>query len=493
VIRSGDVIGKRVERQCNCACSDSILLDDHITVFDPDIAYQLHPELRFFQLDATHQVVYVPPQEVGVNSIGVLNSTAWEILSAFAESSQCKERYQLWCREWGEHNVKETLNRVAELNFLHNSIEHHSSATERSEVLEAWLHITDRCNLRCHYCFLPHRPVDMSLNTGLASIDAIYRSALTHKFSRIKIKYAGGEATLCFPLLAELNQHAREKSEFHGIALEGVVLSNGTRITKGTIDLLQEQQLQLMISLDGLGEVQDYQRPYAGGHGSSKDVANSIDLALDQGLIPHISVTVSGTSVNGLPQLIEWILQRDLPFSINFYRENDFSTAYEDLVLNENRIIAGMLAAMDIIVAHLPSQSLLSSFIDLADLSSPHLRTCGVGHSYLVFDYLGRVSKCHMQMDAPITTFRVSDPLELIRADSIGVQNLSVEEKENCRTCEWRYWCSGGCPVTTYRATGRYDVKSPNCSIYRALYPEVIRLEGMRLLKWFYLDTGIDR
>jgi len=38
--------------------------------------------------------------------------------------------------------------------------------------------------------------------------------------------------------------------------------------------------------------------------------------------------------------------------------------------------------------------------------------------------------------------------------------------------------------LATYRATGRYDVKSPHCNIYQALFPEVLRLEGLRLLKY---------
>lgn len=53
----------------------------------------------------------------------------------------------------------------------------------------------------------------------------------------------------------------------------------------------------------------------------------------------------------------------------------------------------------------------------------------------------------------------------IVRADRLGVQNVLVEEKEGCRDCQWKYWCAGGCPLATYRATGRYDVKSPNCNI----------------------------
>jgi uncharacterized protein len=36
----------------------------------------------------------------------------------------------------------------------------------------------------------------------------------------------------------------------------------------------------------------------------------------------------------------------------------------------------------------------------------------------------------------------------------------------------------------TYRTTGHDDLKSPNCAIYQALFPAVIRLEGLRLLRY---------
>jgi uncharacterized protein len=88
-----------------------------------------------------------------------------------------------------------------------------------------------------------------------------------------------------------------------------------------------------------------------------------------------------------------------------------------------------------------------------------------------------------MEIERPITSIYADDPLAWLRADRLGIQNLSVEAKEGCRSCEWKYWCTGGCPALTYRATGRYDVKSPNCRIYKALYPEMLRLEGLRLLK----------
>ncbi len=250
------------------------------------------------------------------------------------------------------------------------------------------------------------------------------------------------------------------------------------------VKTLKALGLRLMISLDGLGEVHDRQRVYASGRGSAVDVLEAIELALSHNLIPDVSITVSGRTARDLPEVIRWVMERDLPFGLNFYRENEFSATQTDLQLEEESILAGMRAVFAMIEADLPKRSLLNALVDRANLSFAHLRTCGVGQDYLVFDPQGGVAKCQMEIGKPVATVRVDDPLALIRADSSGIQNLSVEEKEGCRTCTWRYWCAGGCPLATYRATGHYDVKSPLCNIYRAIFPEVLRLEGLRLLRY---------
>jgi len=131
-----------------------------------------------------------------------------------------------------------------------------------------------------------------------------------------------------------------------------------------------------------------------------------------------------------------------------------------------------------------PRWGLLGALLDRADLSQPHRRTCAVGENYLVIDHRGQVAKCQMTLAQPVSHISAADPLGAIRLDQVGVRNLPAEEKEGCRACDWRYWCAGGCALATYRATGRYDVRSPNCTIYQSLYPDVIRLEGLRLLHW---------
>ncbi len=352
------------------------------------------------------------------------------------------------------------------------------------QTLSVWMHVTDRCNLRCDYCYLPHLRRDMSLATGRAAIDAALRSATAHGYLELKLKYAGGEPLLCFDTVVGLHQYALAQGATHGVTIDGVVLSNGTLLSPEKIQTMRDLGLCLMVSVDGIGHAHDAQRPYAGGRGSFVDVACAVEMAIEGGMVPDISITATGKNAEHLPEVVAWALAHNLLFSLNFYRENKLSASFYDLQIEEQTIIAGMLAAYTVIEHNLPHRSLLGSLVDRANLAGPHLKTCGVGDSYMVFDHQGRVAKCQMQIYQPVTTLATPDPLAVVNADQKGLLNLSVEEKEGCKSCEWKYWCTGGCPLATFRATSRYDVRSPHCNIYKTLYPQAMRIEGLRLLRY---------
>ena len=418
----------------------------------------------------------------GPQNAVVINDFTRQILNAFQKPASIQEAVKQVPEVEFSVAVKTAL-QLSRLGLL--VVEEDCGPAQRPPAtLTSWLHLTDRCNLRCDYCYLPHVREDMSFETGRAAIDATFRSALANGFRQVKLKYAGGEPLLRFPLILELHGYAQQLADEHGLSLEEVALSNGTLLTAEMVETLKALGIRLMISLDGFGAYHDSHRPYAGGRGSFADVAEAIDLTLVHGLTPNISVTVSSRTAEGLPEITLWILERELPFSLNFYRENELSASHEDMRLDEQKIINGMLAAFKVIEDNLPRRSFLGGIIDRANLSASHTHTCGVGQNYLVFDQNGQVAKCQMRIRKPITDVHAADPLAVIRADQVGIKNISVEEKEGCKTCEWKHWCAGGCPLATYRATGRYDVKSPNCNIYKALFPEALRLEGLRLLKY---------
>lgn len=414
----------------------------------------------------------------------VLNLSALALAHHFDRPRCLNSVPAAWLRAWGESAVQEALDQMVSLGLLTPHGCAPPALVENSEVLAAWLHLTSACQLACDYCYRPHSGGEMSAKVGRLAVDAVFRSALAHDFTTVKVKYTGGEPTLRFPLLIALHRYAADQAARYELELDGVVISNGVDLTPQMIETMQRLNIRLALSLDGIGHYHDSQRHFADGRGSFGAMSRTIDRALSAGLVPDISITVTGRNADGLPELMAWVLERDLPFSLNFYRENDQSASQTDLRLEEECIIEGMLAAYKVIEEKMPRHCLLASLADRANLATPHLRTCSVGHSYLVIDHRGHVAKCQMDMANTVTTIHDRDPLARVRESSDGIRNLPVDDKAECHNCQWRYWCAGGCPLQAYRATGRYHVKSPNCNIYRALYPEVIRLEGLRLLKY---------
>ena len=467
---------------CDCACSSpprgGHFQNGHLLstlTAEPNL---LSPSnFHTIGLDHDHLVCYGPH-----HTTAVLSRSALAFLSLFGQAQDPIRMIPVWRTVWGEQVVQSTLEQMIALGLLVSEGCVAPPSTETPTTLSAWLHVTNRCNLRCAYCYLPHTRAEMSMEIGRAAIEAALQSALNYNYRQVKLKYAGGEPLLRTSLVIDLYRYARQQAEQYGLELDGVVLSNGTLLTPKKVKALQSLDLRLMISMDGLGDFHDCQRRYANGRASSADVKRSVELALAHGLVPHISITVSGRNVKGLPELVSWILEHDLPFSLNFYRENDQAASLIDLQLEEKHIIKGMLEAYQVVEANLPRRSLLASLVDRANLAVPHSRTCSAGHSYLVFDPQGRVAKCQMDISRTITDVHDPDPLGRIRESTNGIRNLTVDEKSECCDCFWRYWCTGGCSLMAYRSTGRHDAKSPNCNIYRALYPEAIRLEGLRLL-----------
>lgn len=353
-----------------------------------------------------------------------------------------------------------------------------------SQVLSVWMHVTDACNLDCSYCYLPHEVKHMSVATGQAIIDSSVRSARAHGYQALKLKYAGGEPLLRLSTLLQLHAYALKMSKKNQLRLHGVVLTNGTLLDPVSAAQIHAAGLRVMISLDGIDACHDVQRHYRGGRGSFEDVVRGIDQAQTAGLIPELSITVSSQNAAGLPALIEWVLQRDLPFSINFYRRNEQSAHHVNLDLEEQIIIDAMLSAFQTIEKYLPRRNLLAALVDRANLAVAHSYPCSAGRDYLAFDPSGHVAFCQMQLDKSITSFEAADPLQDLHTSTYGFTNPSVDVKSDCQDCRWKYYCAGGCPIQSYQMNGSFHAKSPNCNIYRALFPEVLRLETLRLAKF---------
>jgi len=436
-------------------------------------------EVVDIEIDPAHKALFNP---VGRAGVVVVNESAYRIFSGFRRPTTFGDVRIRW-PDNGEE-VDQVSRRLGELELIHPAGMNRSVQFGDGEVLTAWLHVTNACNLRCPYCYVSKSAEKMDAAVGRAAVEAVVRSAVTNGFSAVKLKYAGGEASLNSQLMLELHAYARELTDAHGLKLYATLLSNGVRLSPALIERLKGEYVQIMISLDGLGGEHDVQRPFANGQPSFRHVEQTITQLIGRGHPPHLSITITNRNAGGVADTVRFALERDLTFSLNLFRDNDCASSFPDLQYEEQSIIAALLDAFGVIEEFLPKWSVLGSVLDRGQLLEPRQRSCGVGQDYVVIDQRGGVAKCHMEIERTLGDVFHDDPLQLVRRDQATILNLPVAEKEGCRDCTWRYWCSGGCSVATFRATGRYDIKSPNCNIYKAIYPRALRLEALRLLRY---------
>lgn len=461
----------------DCACTPSIPAYTEQAI---GTTWEKAPHLYRCFLPDKYELVFNPFSHSG---LAVLNEPARQLLDSFDKPVNTNDVHGYFPHHHPTE-VNIATKKLLTSEILISTRKHEIQAEPFSRTLTAWLHVTNACNLHCDYCYIHKTPEQLDLEHGKKAIDAIFRSATSNGFENVKIKYSGGEATLNFKLILELHIYAQSLASQRMIALRGVILSNGVSITELMLQALKKHGLHLSISLDGVGNDHDAQRKFNSGRGSFDLVERSLNLMEAKYFKPSITITVSNRNLRGLPKTVDYVLKRHIPFTINFYRENNCSIAFSDLSWDDDELIHTMRDVFKIIEANLPPFSLLGILTDRARLDFSHDRPCGVGDSYLVIGQNGKIAKCHMEIEKSVTNINSLDPLKEIQTSQLGIQNLSVDDKEDCRECTWRYWCAGGCPLLTYRTTGRYDAKSPNCKIYSTLLPEILRLEGLRLIKY---------
>ena len=199
--------------------------------------------------------------------------------------------------------------------------------------------------------------------------------------------------------------------------MHATLLSNGVALPESLVDTLKAEGIRVMISLDGVGSQHDAQRPFANGRPSFHLVERTINRLIEQDHAPHLSVTITNRNASGVADVVRFALERDLTFSLNFFRDNDCAANFPDLRYEEQTMISALLDAFEVIEEYLPRWSVLGSILDRGQLLQPRQRSCGVGQDYVVIDQRGRIAKCHMEIERTLGDIFSDDPLQLIQRD----------------------------------------------------------------------------
>ena len=330
--------------------------------------------------------------------------------------------------------------------------------------------------MACAHCFVSKDNREMTLETGRQVLERLFDLAVEHGHPGVKIKYAGGEPTMRWDLVVALHEIASRLSCQSGLPLTEILVTNGAALSRSRLEYLQTTNIQLSISLDGFGEGHDRQRPFVNGLPSFERTFKSVQTSLQMGMRPFLTITLTCLNLADLPALTEFALENRLFLNLNFYRPQNST---DPLVADHADLIKSIQKTFEVIHHHMPEYPFLDKLIDRSNFNAAHEHTCGAGIHYLSIDYDGRALPCHMLSGANQPGIRL-ETLSQVHFDDFA--NPTVDKKEGCSSCEWRYWCAGGCPILARISNGPPESRSPYCEVYKSIYPELMRLKGIQLL-----------
>lgn len=339
--------------------------------------------------------------------------------------------------------------------------------------LDVWIHLTNECNLACDYCYVSKDSSEMSELIISKTFRSLQRVISINNFTNVSIKIAGGEPLLnirniekCLDLVDRL----KEKNIGKRININTTIISNGTLVSNKLTEIISHKGIDLIISLDGLEEVNDFRRKFPNGKGSFVIISDNIDNLLSIGIKPYISITVTNDNIEELPSLVKWLLKKEIIFGIGFVRENPKIS--KNLTPKNEKLIKYMSQVIDIIAENPPLWDFKNSILDKVKFNEPKDKPCLMGDSYIVYNQNGKVAKCQMLTDKTFASIDDKDVLTQLNSKSKNyIPNTSANKKIKCSECPWKYCCAGGCPVLSYYHYERTDRPSPYCEVYKKTHP----------------------
>jgi uncharacterized protein len=315
------------------------------------------------------------------------------------------------------------------------------------------LAIAQKCNMGCTYCYAHEgdfggAPQNMPLKTALDAVELLFREA--RPGDKVSLSFLGGEPLMNRSVIRAATEHAVALSLARKNRLTLSITSNGTLIRPDDFEFFETHGFAVTISLDGVGETHDRQRPLKSGVGSYTQVVERIKPALVRQRRMQVSarVTVTPENLDLLPTLEAFIEMgfHSVGFSPLLNAPTGGELQKEHLATMLERMVACGRRCEDAIAAgrRYPFSNLVTALKEL-HRGTHNSYPCGAGIGYFGVGADGLLYACHRFVKDERHAFgSVQNGVDRVRQDA-WMEQRHVDHQAPCRDCWARYLCGGGC------------------------------------------------
>ena len=343
-----------------------------------------------------------------------------------------------------------------ELGFIKNSYIYKLDNTEFKSLTIA---PTDRCNLKCVYCFEgKNQWVVMSQET-IEKLKVFIQEFLTATPTKhFAICWFGGEPTLATKEMLQLSEWAMSFCNNRSIKYSNSMITNGTLLKDNMIDVLRSMNcFDLQITLDGDQEQHDKQRPYR----------VSLPVLNNPKIIPHSSFNAI---IGNLPMLYEHGFRINLRVNVGKNNKDSITkiqSLLEKMGIDKNHTSGGRIK---IYAGHLFDSEMSLSKEEWAPFGlikslNPFMGGGCLATAKFAFGVSqnGKLCKCWEHITDEIHTIGTIDDL-LYAREGYGLhEQFDPVTDPICSKCHVLPICYGGCYAHNDFFKGRDGVKDIGC------------------------------
>lgn len=313
------------------------------------------------------------------------------------------------------------------------------------------LKISDQCSMRCPYCYETFTDTYMTkemFDSKLPEIiDLMQRSSTTN----LNLSFFGGEPMMNFDLI----KHATKQLRKLPIETNLVIISNMTLIDEEKLKWIQDNDVGVSWSFDGMGS--DTSRPIVPQfiNPKSNGVEYSSTMELYKDKMPLISQLTKGCKVMIWPGNMH-----EMSSNLDFFLEMgipspDFSIVRDDVWSRQNLIdFRGYIIELaDKYIEYTKQGKYINiGFFSLAILDN----IFGLTYSKRPFGCFAGVHGAVMTTDGkfyPCARFSDKKLLEIDKDFSFEywAEKFKPENYDKCQTCEIKDVCNAGCSYSQLR------------------------------------------
>ncbi|MTI80663.1 MAG: thioether cross-link-forming SCIFF peptide maturase [Firmicutes bacterium] len=410
-----------------------------------------------FEFDGTKLIL-----DVHSGALHQVDNLIWNLLEDYLHCSK-QEIVEKYKDEYNQKEIQEALDDIKELveqGLLFSDDPLQGNYSPQQSVVKALcLHIAHDCNLKCKYCFAGQGPFGgdrslMSLETGQAAIDFLLKQSAGRE--HVEIDFFGGEPLLNFSVVKELVRYGREKATSIGKKIKFTLTTNALLLDEKTEQYLIDNNISVVLSLDGRKEVHDKMRPTAGKTGSYQKVLENIKRMVKNN--PPGGYYVRGTYTRHNLDFSKDVLHMLEQGFDDISVEPVVADPEDDLALREQDIdkISDQYRHLTRELLELIQSGRKVNFfhfnIDLqgGPCLAKRLSGCGAGHQYMAVTPEGYLYPCHQFVGRPEFEIGHVNSSQLTESIINKFKDAHIYNKKDCVKCWAKYYCSGGCHANAY-------------------------------------------